>query len=123
MLTFDGVWNFGDVFSSWMNPGFYTWSADEEVQVMMIGDDGEMTRKVSAGVETGGSWELESKEQGICDNQLSTQYITIQYTRIHAENQCCRSVFLCHSVGVTAVITVDGDVTCIPSIDSGAHGT
>ncbi|ROL47585.1 hypothetical protein DPX16_13300 [Anabarilius grahami] len=34
---------------------------------MMIGDDGEMTRKVSAGVETGGSWELESKEQGICD--------------------------------------------------------
>ncbi|ROL49114.1 hypothetical protein DPX16_16729 [Anabarilius grahami] len=37
------------------------------------------------------------------------------FREIHAENQCCRSVF-CHSVDVTAVITVDGDVTCIPSI-------
>ncbi len=23
MLTFDGVWHFGEVFSSWMNPGFH----------------------------------------------------------------------------------------------------
>lgn len=23
MLTFDGVWQFGEVFSSWMNPGVY----------------------------------------------------------------------------------------------------
>ena len=23
MLTFDGVWHVGEVFSSWMNPGFH----------------------------------------------------------------------------------------------------
>ena len=23
MLTFDGIWHFGEVFSSWMNPGLY----------------------------------------------------------------------------------------------------
>ncbi len=23
MLTFDGIWHFGEVFSSWMNPGFH----------------------------------------------------------------------------------------------------
>ncbi len=23
MLTFDDVWHFGEVFSSWMNPGFH----------------------------------------------------------------------------------------------------
>ncbi len=23
MLSFDGIWHFGEVFSSWMNPGFH----------------------------------------------------------------------------------------------------
>ncbi len=26
MLTFDGVWHFGEVLSSWMNPGFHFWN-------------------------------------------------------------------------------------------------
>jgi len=40
-----------------------------------MSDDGEKTREVSTGVETGGLWEMESGRQGICDSVVSEAII------------------------------------------------
>jgi len=39
----------------------YKGSDDNQVQVQVMSDDEELTREVSAGDETGGSWEMESR--------------------------------------------------------------
>ncbi len=36
MLTFDGAWHFGEVFSSWMNPGFSLYRAEGRQHVCVV---------------------------------------------------------------------------------------